>query len=1222
MKNIIVNPVLKAKTNILKKSFLLFISCLTASVAWGQTQSFTADEIVSGATKGSVTVSTTFNVANKQMCKEGGSATKLNAVEGNSTASTVNEKYVQLTSTSDITKLVLHATYNSSGTGKNMAFVYWGEGVTPAIDNILSAELVSFTGYAGACDQNYSEVTLPPGVRTIRIYRQLKKFDGKGASSSNYGDGTTFLIADIDVIAGPAGPVAVTGVTLDKTSLSIEAGQTAQLTATVQPANADNQAVTWSSSDNNIVSVDATGKITANAKGSATITVTTADGGKTATCTVTVTEPAAPIEVTAIALKASTTIAIGGTETLTVTYTPADANTGKALTWKSDNTAVATVDTNGVVKGIAAGTANITATSTTNPAITATCAVTVQAVAVTGVSLNKTSINLQVGGSETLTATVTPANATNKEIIWNTSDGSIATINNGKVTAVSAGQTTITATTVDGNKTATCTVTVTAGPPVPSTGLTTHYPEVYEAKELAGGYGAELSVLNGREYEVFYAGRYDNGGTKLTIHVNPIDKSHGITKNEASTSYEAIDGWFKGTGNDKGTGFSIKDEFTKSTERCHNMKSSNYVEMHIQGYDQFSLYGIDKKINLSKPADHKVFKVLIDNVEQTMEPSTSATIRRFDITTGEHVIKIQCGDDCLFGGFSLRIAEEPRTKWLKGNDSTQVVMQTTAPKPVYYFTKYNSKGETKLIWDGPEATGITLTTHASSAIGDTLVLGGTANCPTGTYNYHVAAFYNGVETSRANGKFIVASEIKALTDTMVDAYQNEEMDQIQFRYYALSDADVTLTWTGATPAGITGSGSNGKYIIGGTPTTVGTYDFIISVTGGNSIKGKIVVRALDLGNDPVLYLYKNNLAYEQDGIYEYLTSAAGGKKNIIPRKAREDGLRPADQYAKYKWIIISEDVDANNAEVLAVAEGGANLPVLNLKSFTYAPGRLDWGEPDNGSITDNARSITVLRADHPIFASMAGISQGQKIDILSAINKKGLMPAAVDYEGTLCLATAWTRDINNYTGDGVQETFLHEVPAEMRGGKKYICLPIALQSSKNLSANGKKLISSVINYLLSSKATIDLPELKITSFKINGVAGTIDQANNTIKISFDITQYPNLDLTNIVPEVTLASKLTHFVPNEGEAVDFSKSTFAPVIYEVTDYINRRAYEVTVATYNPEGIENIYSVGEWVNIYDIYGRKVTTTNEDIYQMALPRGVYIIVLENGDTFKIMR
>lgn len=1032
--------------------------------------------------------------------------------------------------------------------------------------------------------------------------------------------------------AGPAGPVAVTGVTLDKTSLSIEAGQTAQLTATVQPGNADNQAVTWSSSDNNIVSVDATGKITANAKGSATITVTTADGGKTATCTVTVTEPAAPVAVTGVTLnKNNTTIYTGRTETLTATIQPADA-TNKAVTWTSDNTGVATVN-NGVVTGVSVGTATITV-KTADGGFSATCTVTVEEAPIvhpTGVSISKTSINLQVGGSETLTATVTPADANNKNVTWSTSDATVAAVDkNGKVTGIKAGNATITATTEDGGKTATCSVTVTAGPPVPSTGLTTHYPEVYEAKDLAGGYGGTLSVFGGREYEVYYPGKTSDSYASVCARPN-TQKQEGITINSSSTSTKAKDGWFEANITSiSNYSLTAQDEFLAGESNVmHKMANNSSYKLHVKGFDQFSIIAKDKKLDTtsdqSKPNNNQLFDVYIDGIVQPRYSNTSnATIRRFDMTTGEHVIEIRAigsGNSELYG-FSLRIAEEPRTKWIKGNDSTQVVMQTTAPKPVYYFTKYNSKGETKLIWDGPEATGITLTTHASGSIGDTLVLGGTANCPTGTYNYHIAAFYNGLETSRANGKFIVASEIKALTDTMVDAYQNEEMDQIQFRYYALSDADVKLTWTGATPAGITGSGSNGKYIIGGTPTTVGTYDFVISVTGGNSIKGKIIVRALDLGNDPVLYLYKNNLAYEQDGIYEYLTSAAGGKKNLIARKAREDGLRPAEQYAKYKWVLISEDVDANNAEVLAIAEGGANLPVLNLKSFTYAPGRLDWGEPDNGSITDNARSITVLRADHPIFASMAGISQGQKIDILSAINKKGLMPAAIDYEGTLCLATAWTRDINNYTGDGVQETFLHEVPAEMRGGKKYICLPIALQSSKNLSANGKKLISSVINYLLSSKATIDLPELKITSFKINGVAGTIDQVNNTINVSFDITKNPTLDLTNIIPEVTVASQLTHAVPNNGEAVDFSKSSFAPVVYVVTDYINRRAYDVTVSTYNPEGIEDIYSVGEWVNIYDIYGRKVTTTNEDIYQMALPRGVYIVVLENGETFKIMR
>ena len=1196
MKNIIVNSALKAKTNILKKSLYAACLLLISSYITAADVTFVMADIFDGSsqtakvtTPTAATVSTTTSKSNAKTGKLGSDGHYFEVILDNET----------------FTAASINGYINTTNTSKNWAFTFstdggktWGTEQTQANDGNKTAHDIAVN------------VTIPAGANGFRVIRRA---------------GTSTILTSITLsigASGPAGPVAVTGVTLDKTSLSIEAGQTAQLTATVQPGNADNQAVTWSSSDNNVVSVDATGKITANAKGSATITVTTADGGKTATCTVTVTEPAAPVAVTGVTLnKNNTTIYTGRTETLTATIQPADA-TNKAVTWTSDNTGVATVN-NGVVTGVSVGSATITA-KTADGGFTATCTVTVEEAPIvhpTGVSISKTSINLQIGGSETLTATVTPADANNKNVTWSTSDATVAAVDkNGKVIGIKAGNATITATTEDGGKTATCSVTVTAGPPVPSTGLTTHYPEVYEAKDLAGGYNGKLTVFGGREYEVYYVSR--DAESNITVATTPVEKVAGVCTSVSENETKAKDGWFtlKTNGTSGSTNGIAKDEFETSV-RCAKLINNQALEMHIKGFDQFSFYGKDNNAAVEKG---RHFEIYIDDVKQTMTPTTEYTIRRFDITTGEHVIRLVGigGSNNEITSFSLRIAEEPRTKWLKGNDSTQVVMQTTAPKPVYYFTKYNAKGETKLIWDGPEATGITLTTHASGSIGDTLVLGGTANCPTGTYNYHVAAFYNGLETSRANGKFIVASEIKALTDTMVDAYQNEEMDQIQFRYYALSDADVTLTWTGATPAGITGSGSNGKYIIGGTPTTVGTYDFVISVTGGNSIKGKIIVRALDLGNDPVLYLYKNNLAYEQDGIYEYLTSAAGGKKNLIARKAREDGLRPAEQYAKYKWVLISEDVDANNAEVLAIAEGGANLPVLNLKSFTYAPGRLDWGEPDNGSITDNARSITVLRADHPIFASMAGISQGQKIDILSAINKKGLMPAAIDYEGTLCLATAWTRDINNYTGDGVQETFLHEVPAEMRGGKKYICLPIALQSSKNLSANGKKLISSVINYLLSSKATIDLPELKITSFKINGVAGTIDQVNNTINVSFDITKNPTLDLTNIIPEVTVASQLTHAVPNNGEAVDFSKSSFAPVVYIVTDYINRRSYEVTVTTYNPEGIEDIYSVGEWVNIYDIYGRKVTTTNEDIYQMALPRGVYIVVLENGETFKIMR
>ena len=762
---------------------------------------------------------------------------------------------------------------------------------------------------------------------------------------------------------------------------------------------------------------------------------------------------------------------------------------------------------------------------------------------------------------------------------------------------------------------------------VPPSGLTTHVPEIYEEKDIAGGYGGTLSVFGSREYEVFYAGRYDNGGTKLTIHVNPVDKSHGVTKNETSNSYEAIDGWFKGTGNDKGTGFAIQDEFNKSTDRCHNMKSNNSVEMHIQGYDQFSLYGIDKKINPSKPTDHKVFKVLIDDIEQTMEPSTSATIRRFDITTGEHVIKIQCGDDCLFGGFSLRVAQEPRTKWLKGNDSTQRVLQTQAIQPITYVTKYNNiqGAETRLEWSGNEATGIRLQ-EVEGDLTDTLLLSGVANCPVGTYNYAVVAYYNGVETSRATGSFRIATDIQAMTELAVDVYQNEEMDQIKFRYYALDESVVQLNWPNGQPAGIAGSGAaNNTYIIGGTPTAAeGVYKFKITASGADTtFEGSIHIKKLDYGQNPVLYLYKNTGADEKDGVYTHLKSKSW---NVISRKAKEDGLRPADQYSKYKWILISEDADSDNEEVLAVVRGGASLPVLNMNAFSYAYERNEdtpngWGEPDNGSISEGGRFITVQRADHPIFKTL-NKKKGDRIQVLDTVTFRGLMPINIKQQGTLCLATSPTRNIEDYEADGEMQTIIHEIPAGMRGGAKYIGFPMSKHSTANLTSDGKKTLDAIVSYLLSPEPTVFVPTVQITGFSLNGIAGKIDQSNNTIHVSINRNEYPDIDLVNAQPVVTLADPQTTVTPASGDTVDLSTSNILPVKYVVTDFINRRVYNVSVTFYSPEGIEEVYTAGDWINIYDIFGRKIATTNEDVYTMSLPRGVYIIVNENGNTFKITR
>ena len=673
------------------------------------------------------------------------------------------------------------------------------------------------------------------------------------------------------------------------------------------------------------------------------------------------------------------------------------------------------------------------------------------------------------------------------------------------------------------------------------------------------------------------------------------------------------------------------EEFGTMSRRLDMDKTCEF-SMHFSGFDQFAIVARDKKQDTSsgqtKPEDNKYLEVYIDDVLQPLQFNNSPSIRRFDVSTSEHVIRVvHHGDDkSAMYAFSLRVAQEPRAKRISGNDSTQVVYQTQAPRPVRYFVKYASFGEARLEWDRGAVTGIELQKVASNELGDTLQLAGTADCPVGNYRFAVVTYSNGKETSRVPGKISVVSDIRSLSDIDVTCYQGEEMDQISFRYYALSADDVTLRWTNSAPSGITGKGSDGKFVISGTPTATGEFPYEISVLGNDTvIKGRVTVRTLDFGSNPVLYLFKNNDAPAQDGVYSYLRSK---NWNLIERKTLEDGLRPADQYAKYKWILISEDADADNPEVLQLIRGGADIPVLNMNGFTYADGRLGWGEPNNGTVdtvSDNGCNIFVERSDHPVFN---GFSGKNTINIFSKINTRGVMPIKVTLRGTHCLATAYTRSMENYYEDGEKQTIIHEVPAAMRGGQKYICFPISKNSTPNLTEDGKKLLDAIISYLTNSSASpIAIPELQINRFSLEGHEGTIDQANNTIEVKMSEADFVALDsLRSTKPVITLADQnYSHLIPgvdNDDKAIDFRFSSVLPVSFTVTDYINIRTYSVSVRTYRPEGLENVYTAGEWVNIFDIYGRKVATTNEDIHTMPLPQGMYIIVTASGSTLKIMR
>ena len=256
--------------------------------------------------------------------------------------------------------------------------------------------------------------------------------------------------------------------TVTPSRIEIIEGGSAALSARVSPEAASDRAVAWSSSDRSVVTVDKTGTVQGLKPGTATVTATAE--GKSGTCAVTV--KAKVVNVTEVTLdKTELTLTEGETETLTATVRPDNADNRK-VTWSSDKTEIATVDGAGRVTAVKAGEAVITVT-TEDGGKTATCRVTVKAkaVGVTEVTLNKTELTLTERETETLTATVKPDNADNRKVKWSSDKTEIATVDGaGRVTAVKPGEATVTVTTEDGGKTATCKVTVKAKV-VPVTGV-------------------------------------------------------------------------------------------------------------------------------------------------------------------------------------------------------------------------------------------------------------------------------------------------------------------------------------------------------------------------------------------------------------------------------------------------------------------------------------------------------------------------------------------------------------------------------------------------------------------------------------------------------------------------------------------------------------------------------------------------------------------------------
>ena len=251
-------------------------------------------------------------------------------------------------------------------------------------------------------------------------------------------------------------PVAIelSSLKINKEDFTMTKGTSETLTVTGTPAEAlEGQTITWKSSNKDVVTVDSKGKVEAVGVGNATITATAA--GKSDSVKITVNNPLKKITVD----PATLTLKKGTSKTLSVKYDPADTTDNKAVTWESSDKSVATVDANGKVTALKDGSATITAKV---GKLTATCALTVQEKKLTGISLDKTALELSKGqSSEALKVIYTPADTTDdKTVTWSSADEKIATVKNGVVTAKATGTTKITATV--GTHKAECTVTVNA----------------------------------------------------------------------------------------------------------------------------------------------------------------------------------------------------------------------------------------------------------------------------------------------------------------------------------------------------------------------------------------------------------------------------------------------------------------------------------------------------------------------------------------------------------------------------------------------------------------------------------------------------------------------------------------------------------------------------------------------------------------------------------------
>ena len=347
----------------------------------------------------------------------------------------------------------------NDGSGKYASCLVTVKRLVASIE-LNKTSLVLFRGTSNVTE-TLTATVIPSNANNKALTWTSSNTSVASVSSSGVVTGKSPGTATITVLAQDGSGIKVTckvvvkqlatSITLDKASLSLNEGEEATLIPSINPLNADDKTVEWTSSDESVVTVDESGKLKAMSKGIATIKAETKDGsGMIATCSVTVKRIVSSIvlDKTSINLVRSTSDV---TELLSATIIPNDAN-NTAVTWTSSNTSVATVSSTGVVSGKSPGKATIMVTANDGNGAQATCTVIVKQ-RITSIMLDKTSLSLVIGDfAHVNIVSILPDNADDKSHLWSSSDDTIASVDeNGNVTAKARGFATITVMANDGS---------------------------------------------------------------------------------------------------------------------------------------------------------------------------------------------------------------------------------------------------------------------------------------------------------------------------------------------------------------------------------------------------------------------------------------------------------------------------------------------------------------------------------------------------------------------------------------------------------------------------------------------------------------------------------------------------------------------------------------------------------------------------------------------------